>query len=126
MIYGYIAVFIKEKVMRHKIIGFLKVMFLLFWALNAQGRGSDVTIKQAIERTQFNGEAQALYIVGLTTWDSANCSPGFVYFTPSLSGYQEMLSMVMAAHMSGREVSFSGTCDPNNQNMFIADYLQVY
>lgn len=85
------------------------------------------TNTQKLSRIQFDGTKSTVYFVGEGRWSSTSCANAtYAYARDGLPGRDQILSIALAAHMSGKKVTFWGVCDETNNDYFIANYIIVH
>lgn len=90
------------------------------------GAAADQTIFQAVTFINLNGDANLTYYRGPGAWGASGCpNATYVQVKAETSGRKEILSIALAAKMSGRRIQFWGNCDTNDPTTFNAFYIIV-
>lgn len=82
------------------------------------------TVVEKIDRVQFNADSGKYFAYRNAGWGVCDNNP-YVVLRGKLENRQIFISQVLAAHMAGKKVRFSGTC--TNANGYLdATYIIVY
>jgi hypothetical protein len=88
------------------------------------GFATEWTIVQPITLVQYDGVTDNSYFAGALKWGAASCATvTYVSIAPSVPGRKQLLSLALAAQLSGRTVRFLGQCQSNGY--FEATYISV-
>jgi len=90
------------------------------------GAASTNNSGQLISTVQYHGTKKDLYFKTVDgTWKTDGCNPTYVHVKPTIEGQKEILSIGLAAKMSGKKVWFIGDCASHSTNYFEAYYIVV-
>lgn len=103
----------------------LCTILLLFIGFNSSAGHTDQT-GQEISTVQFDGIDRNLYFKTTNgAWTTEGCNPRYVWVKPNIEGQKEILSIGLAAKMSGKKVWFYGTCATGASDYFEATYIVI-
>jgi len=86
------------------------------------------TSEKKIERIQIQGNSSngiaKYYFYNSTGWGSIGCENAkYAYMEEEASGAKAMLSLAMTSKVTGTNVKFLGSCEPEDNAYFIIDYM---
>ncbi|KZZ48823.1 hypothetical protein A3759_17810 [Thalassolituus sp. HI0120] len=100
-------------------------IFLTVFAVNVNAAATNT---QRISSLRIDAASQTFYVSGEQAWagDGDCTGAAYVFIKESTPGYQEFISMAMAAYLSGKRVQFYGACDDTvNGDYFKAHYIII-
>jgi len=112
------------EISRRNAISMRSLIFLMVFLFSLSVSAAN-TNTQKIARIQFDAKGGHLYFVGEGKWSSLGCeNVTYIWGSPELDGRNEMLSIGLAAYMSGKNVTFWGECSTNT-DYFEASYIII-
>ena len=80
---------------------------------------------QTISAIRFDGSGKHLYFESADgKWISDSCESKYIWVRPEIEGQKEIMSLGLAAKMSGKKVWFSGKCS-SSAGYFEATYITI-
>jgi hypothetical protein len=96
---------------------FASVLLVLASAVMAD----ETTASRTISNVRVDGSTgnRTVYFETATSWSAPGCTTAKYVFVRGIDGLQDLLAVGLAAKLSERSVSFTGTCQSSN-------YFQAY
>lgn len=109
-----------------------KIAFLsLLLFASVPGSRADDSSTAKIRQLNYNAQHDYLFFLTQGAWEikapdgTVSCNPTYIQVNPDVPGHEKLLSIGLAAKISGADVQFSGTCRADNPDYFLATYIVI-